>query len=932
MSLSLPFELYSVQREGGALIADALSACEPVVAVELPTGCGKTLMLLCAAINFQRKIKRMSTAEREAFFERCDRSNTRAGAEDEEWTLTPKLCDAILSETARIQASSMGLGGGPPKKRSREWLPAAIREERPPISLLYLSRTHAQLRQVIDELRSFEITPENPQDQYAPLRMNILASRDRYCVNGNVVNRVSNEGNNLGEVCDKLVSLGLCNGLSNTTELCEKMLSRKPSSTNRGKEHRQPPLTSVKCAATWQIEDLCREGVAMEACPYYAARELAYCADVTFATYNYFLDPIIRHETRVEEVITNHSLIIVDEAHNLPEVGREVLSGAFTLQTLTRILAEDLAQVSATAEAAALRAQHASGGDAKGNLNSSECFVPQYPRTFRLTPKYTLQEVMDFLYRLFEALLRFVREFEGTVDVRTFQRCFAMGERSPSAAVDSSFASAFKAAFMIVFSLGVTFNPFQFSVFGLGQMKRLLLLLRYLLLGEHERALTFADPAPFMLRIDTTPGTTAKQADKVLSIRCLDGGLAFAHLMSAGIGARPPKGAKGSKSQPRKHGVWSILLASGTLAPFDILSRELRLPRPLSEVLHNAYIGNHVADIANQCFVATLTHLEGSTGSSIPLHANYRSYSDDIFVASLARTIKSLCEAAGSALGSVGCLVFLPNSSIVERISTLVGKLFGNAADQPPLILVEGKTSRDFAAQLEAFRQSISSRGRRSCTVFFGPHRGKLSEGLDFTDSMARLVISVGVPFQPLLDPTVVAQRKYSGESWYLCDAVRAVNQAVGRCIRHKLDWGAIILLDQRFSSADGHSANPYLSGWLRSSLRDFGAEQELYSSLQNFFLGRLKLAPPRACSTQSQCLPANAAVATSCDKGKLKAVLAAHHALNNATVCHKALPCAQGSFAIPSPHDFEDENDDVDMSAIERKLSCEDQGVQHSE
>ena len=39
----------------------------------------------------------------------------------------------------------------------------------------------------------------------------------------------------------------------------------------------------------------------------------------------------------------------------------------------------------------------------------------------------------------------------------------------------------------------------------------------------------------------------------------------------------------------------------------------------------------------------------------------------------------------------------------------------------------------------------------------------------------------------------------------------RALNQAIGRCIRHKHDWGAIILLDHRFNSAHNHK---HLSRW----------------------------------------------------------------------------------------------------------------------
>ena len=40
-----------------------------------------------------------------------------------------------------------------------------------------------------------------------------------------------------------------------------------------------------------------------------------------------------------------------------------------------------------------------------------------------------------------------------------------------------------------------------------------------------------------------------------------------------------------------------------------------------------------------------------------------------------------------------------------------------------------------------------------------------------------------------------------TGQEWYRQQATRAVNQAVGRVIRHKEDFGAIILCDNRFSA-----------------------------------------------------------------------------------------------------------------------------------
>ena len=37
------------------------------------------------------------------------------------------------------------------------------------------------------------------------------------------------------------------------------------------------------------------------------------------------------------------------------------------------------------------------------------------------------------------------------------------------------------------------------------------------------------------------------------------------------------------------------------------------------------------------------------------------------------------------------------------------------------------------------------------------------------------------------------------GDQWYTQQAIRAVNQAMGRVIRHRHDYGAIILCDDRF-------------------------------------------------------------------------------------------------------------------------------------
>uniref|UniRef100_A0A182S6T0 ATP-dependent helicase C-terminal domain-containing protein n=1 Tax=Anopheles maculatus TaxID=74869 RepID=A0A182S6T0_9DIPT len=57
-----------------------------------------------------------------------------------------------------------------------------------------------------------------------------------------------------------------------------------------------------------------------------------------------------------------------------------------------------------------------------------------------------------------------------------------------------------------------------------------------------------------------------------------------------------------------------------------------------------------------------------------------------------------------------------------------------------------------------------------------------------------------------------------SGNDWYSLEASRAVNQAIGRVIRHKDDFGAILLCDSRFQNPRQQSQ---LSAWIHGHLRE---------------------------------------------------------------------------------------------------------------
>jgi Rad3-related DNA helicase len=82
-----------------------------------------------------------------------------------------------------------------------------------------------------------------------------------------------------------------------------------------------------------------------------------------------------------------------------------------------------------------------------------------------------------------------------------------------------------------------------------------------------------------------------------------------------------------------------------------------------------------------------------------------------------------------------------------------------------------------------------------------------------------------------------------SGGAWYRQQAFRALNQALGRVIRHRHDFGAIVLLDSRFNGSEEVAG---LSRWVRPAVRPRVPWHALVSELEAFFV-EMSANPPGA-------------------------------------------------------------------------------------
>jgi hypothetical protein len=187
-----------------------------------------------------------------------------------------------------------------------------------------------------------------------------------------------------------------------------------------------------------------------------------------------------------------------------------------------------------------------------------------------------------------------------------------------------------------------------------------------------------------------------------------------------------------------------------------------------------------------------------------------------------------LCHCIQTTFSNVpgGVLVFFPSFSVLEELSVKM-KSENRSGKR---IIAE---SRGHNA-LKEFR-TVPDDER---VALLAVCRGKMSEGINFSDDYARCVSVVGIPFPNTRDFKVELHREWlekkrkgSGSRWYTEVAMRAVNQAIGRAIRHKNDYAVCILYDERYKGFGN-----MLSKWIRPSVKFNLTWPEIEREIRSFF------------------------------------------------------------------------------------------------
>lgn len=182
------------------------------------------------------------------------------------------------------------------------------------------TKTHAQISQLLREINKCNV-PD--------LSVAVLSSRKHTCVNDAVL-----ASDDINKACRKLTSWlkptveprnnpnsGLCPYYGHSFE---QKLKEVAQDIHRNSYHLSlPPIAN--------IEDLKTFGRNHCICPFYLVKHTFKSADIVLCPYSYLISPDIRKAMRIS---LRNNIVLFDEAHNVPEVGRSEVSWAVDSCTL----------------------------------------------------------------------------------------------------------------------------------------------------------------------------------------------------------------------------------------------------------------------------------------------------------------------------------------------------------------------------------------------------------------------------------------------------------------------------------------------------------------------------------------------------------------------------------------------------------------------
>ncbi|KAJ3289712.1 DEAD H (Asp-Glu-Ala-Asp His) box helicase 11 [Rhizoclosmatium sp. JEL0117] len=263
----------------------------------------------------------------------------------------------------------------------------------------------------------------------------------------------------------------------------------------------------------------------------------------------------------------------------------------------------------------------------------------------------------------------------------------------------------------------------------------------------------------------------------------------------------------------------AVILAGGTMEPMSEFKAQLLDFVDYEKV--DYFSCGHIVPASS---ILTVSVGVGAGGGELDFR--YENRMNEKMIIELGNTITALCTVCPA-----GAVCFFVSYSYMDHVlakwkaSGILSRLEGKKK-----AFVEPRNARGVEACLAEYSAAITGDGakdggKRNGAILFCVVGGKMSEGINFSDDMARSVFMVGLPYPSKTSPELAEKMRYidsrasasgiTSSEYYENLCMRALNQSIGRAIRHKNDYAAIFLLDKRFKGA---RIREKLPGWIKSA------------------------------------------------------------------------------------------------------------------
>ncbi|KAJ4481923.1 helicase C-terminal domain-containing protein [Lentinula aciculospora] len=844
---------YTIQVELMRHLYEAIER-KKVTVVESPTGTGKTSSLLCASLTWlhdekhrARKGKLDNAATGDDWVSTQTRDRLRRELEVEELEYERKLADARRREAqlskARVRKKPK-LDDKPcqPIQEDSSFLPENnddLREEdgmnlspavralmarmnpqtpdeepqRPCTKIYYASRTHSQLTQVLPELGklkipgSTSISSLNPiSEQGVPYSLGKRKVQDNHSLSTSSVDQkyYQSRALSLGSRKHLCINDELRARARDIDEGCRELLAGKKE--NRclhlppvGEEMSMNEFRDQILATPKDIEDLALAGRASGVCPYFASRKAVPQAELITLPYNLLLQKSAREALGID---LKDQIVIVDEGHNL----------------IPTLLSLSTVHISLPL------------------LQTALCQVTTYVIKFRnrLNPANLVQ--LKRLLAFLDALAKFLEEWRD-------KRVLPLIDASHPA--PSKFPSTKNEQKVKPLEVQEVLTPAELAermgrkVVGLNMLE----IVKYLKKSKIARKISgYADKLTEDAEKEKELEVTSADSKKKMSI--IRKGVvpplhAIEDLMIALAGATDGiVEIKYHLLNPAPHfrdvmdDARTVIIAGGTMSPISDVHNQLFSHLPPERI--TSFSCGHIIPSEN---VLTVAVSQGPSGRQLDFKAGKQG--DPAVLADLGQIILNFTRIVPG-----GMIVFFPSYKFLETAksawaSATEGGGYLEKFGVKKKVFFEPEDQAEVESVLQQYATAASSQTGALLLAVIG---AKLSEGLNFADDLARAVVVVGLPFANLasaelrermryvkreqekrlkevskenndgVQRQIVQKGKDAAAELYENLCMNAVNQSIGRAIRHRNDWAALLLLDQRYSNP---SIQEKLPRWL---------------------------------------------------------------------------------------------------------------------